>query len=130
MNVKLKGIFFNKTKKTGEPYINRNGSPFTMVNIVSENGGKASCYCEDIKHAPKLAIMKNWKSGDTVDIEITESNGFKNFDLPKKMKAEPERSVEEIAEKEGWTVEETKPIYGKDPDEPTPDPILLENIPF
>jgi hypothetical protein len=114
--VKLKAIYFNNTKKDGSPCINKNGSPFTMINIVSENKNKASCYAEDIRDHAKLAIMKSWVAGQEVEITITQSNGFTNFDLPK----QPQTAKPVEVKKPEITVEEVEKIFGQDPDENLP----------
>lgn len=104
--VKIKSIFVNSKKKDGTPYVNKNGDNFQMAVLTSESGNKASLYlgARDIN---KLALVKTWKPGDQVEVTITESNGFKNFDvvMPKKPVVQ-EQSLEEI--------------WGEDPGEEIP----------
>ena len=74
----LKSVYINSKNKEGKPYVNKNGEPFKMAIIESESGNKASKYLGP-KDDYYYDIISEWKEGTEVDIEITESNGFKNF---------------------------------------------------
>jgi len=82
MRIKLSKVFINEKKKDGTPYVNKNGEPFKMAFITSENGNKASMYIGQMD-LHKFEIVSKWKEGDEVDVEITKSGEFTNFDLPK-----------------------------------------------
>lgn len=82
MKITLKNIYINDKNAKGVPYLNKNGEPFKMVNIVSDRENKASMYVGP-KDTDKLLILETWKPGDTVDIEITKGEKFTNFNLPR-----------------------------------------------
>ena len=124
MQVKLKNVFVNKTKKDGTPYVNKNGENFAMANIVSENGNKASCYIgkNDIE---KLAVISSWRPGDTVEVEITKSGDYTNFNLLKVAKP----VVAEDPRQETPSQEQLVEMFGAPP-QAEKDPINPSDIPF
>ena len=74
MNVKIDQLYHNETDKNGNKLISgRTGRPYTRCVIVS---GDTKYYGFGSK------TTKSWKEGDTVEIEVTENNGYKNFKLP------------------------------------------------
>lgn len=81
MRVKLKSVYLNTKKKDGTPYINKNGEPFKMAVITSELGNKASKYL-GVGNEKAEALISSWKAGDEVEVEITKSGVYNNFDLP------------------------------------------------
>lgn len=79
--VTLKSVFINDRNSKQEPYIDKNGKPFKMVNIVSDKGNKASMYIGEFGKK-FLPIIEKWKAGDTVDLIIKKDGDFTNFRLP------------------------------------------------
>lgn len=64
------------TDKQGNKLINKNGKPYTRVLIDTTDGRKMSGFGSQ--------ETSNWNEGMEVEVEVTESNGYLNFNLPKK----------------------------------------------
>jgi len=77
MECTIKTIIRKDKNKEGKPYVNKKGEPFTLISLQVEElpsewmSGFANDYNAE------------WKTGDTIDIEITEKKVgerlFKNF---------------------------------------------------
>lgn len=149
MKVKIKSIWINSDFK-GKPFITSKGEPYKTASLTSENGNKAKMFIWN-NEPEKLAEVQSWRSGDTVEVEITKKGEHINFNLPKfapALKENPKTlntatpqsrmltnadlvpkrpivdPIKQIAEDFGGEV------YGQDPDEHTPDPISGDEIPW
>lgn len=65
---------FTKDKE-GNPLTTKQGKPYTRVLIDTADGRKMSGFGNQ--------TTSNWKEGDEVEVEVTESNGYLNFRVPK-----------------------------------------------
>jgi len=84
MHVKIKSIFVNDKKQNGEPYVDKNGRPFKRAVLETEDGKKASKILPEKYGAKDLAIIEEWKKGDTVDVIFEENGEYMNFKIPNK----------------------------------------------
>lgn len=132
--ITIKSIFINSDFK-GKPFINKNGRPYKRATITSMTGKKASMYIGETD-VNKLAVVSQWKAGDTVQVEIEQVGDYTNFSLPKQPQtvdvSEKPTNAPQIAPQQptGITVEEIEQaFYGKDPDDAVPDMENVE-IPF
>jgi len=123
MQIKLKSCFINSTKKDGTSYINKNGEPFKMCNITSENGNRASLYIGSTD-TWKLEIVEKWKSGDEVNVNLTKSGEYINFDIIK-----PQVIVAEDPRQDEPTKEQITEMFSN-PNIGEKDPISPADIPF
>lgn len=99
MIVKIGSIFLNDTKADGSQYINKNGEPFHMANLKSDQGNKASMYLGP-NDSEYLRIIQGWRAGDEVEVIIEESERGPNFKpvtgTSKPQADQPAKSVAEI----------------------------------
>jgi hypothetical protein len=80
MRIKLKSVFINDKKSDGTPYKDKNGNPFKMCMIESENGNKASMFLGKFQEK-QIPVLQTWKAGDTVDVIIEKNGEYTNFNL-------------------------------------------------
>ena len=78
--VTLKSCFVNNKDAQGQPLITKKGDPYSRVVIETVNGNKASCTIWNNQPA-KLAIASTWRPGDTIDVTLTQSGEYTNFDF-------------------------------------------------
>lgn len=74
--IKIARIGAFNTDKQGNKLINRNGKPYTRVLIDTTDGRKMSGF--------GTQETSGWNEGMEVEVEVTESNGYLNFSVPKK----------------------------------------------
>lgn len=83
MLTQIKSIYINDKKPSGEPYIDKTGTPFKRAVLETADGRKASMIIG--KYGAKdLAIIQGWKQGDFVDVVFEEVGQFTNFKIPSK----------------------------------------------
>ena len=80
MQATLKSVFVNFKDAKGTPFTTKKGDPYNRVVIETVNGNKASCTIWD-NQPVKLAIAKSWRPGDTIEVNITQSGEYNNFDF-------------------------------------------------
>lgn len=79
------------TKKDGTPLVGGNGRPYTSLRIKTQEHGDKFLSSFD---GPET---KEWKVGDTVDIEVEQKGDFLNFSYPKKPRGGAGISPEQFA---------------------------------
>jgi hypothetical protein len=83
MKTILKEIIFYETNKESQPYLDKEGRPFSRVQIKTEAHGKDRLSGFAYQQSP----MRKWKVGDEIEIEIEEKQykgkTYLNFKLPK-----------------------------------------------
>lgn len=92
MQVKLTDVKKYTTKKDGTPLM-ANGRPFTSLRIkTAEHGDKILSGFENPQN-------KDWKVGDTVEIDVEQNGEYWNFSTPKLPKGYslPSQTQEDIA---------------------------------
>jgi hypothetical protein len=122
--VKITRIARSEKDKDGKELISlKNGKPYTKISLKTEQFGD--------KWLGGFGNTSNslWKEGDTVDIQVTESNGYLNFNSPRtlldkkfeKLEARLEKLENILIKKAeaGEIIEqvEEKPEGAVDPDE-------------
>lgn len=73
--VTLARVSHFKKDKDGNPLTTRAGKPYTRCLIDTTDGRKLSGFGNQ--------TTSSWNEGMEVDIEVTESNGYLNFSVPK-----------------------------------------------
>lgn len=86
MKIVIDKMLIKCRKKDGSPYIDKNGNPYRLISIKSEDNWY-SCF-------EKKGITDKWHEGDTIDVEVKDSNGYKNIVLPSQKVAREE--IDEI----------------------------------
>jgi len=81
--IKLKAVYINDTNAQKEPLFTKKGEPYKRVVIESESGNKASMniFSNNGIYDSKLHVVSQWKAGDTVNVELSQSGSFLNFDI-------------------------------------------------
>ena len=73
MQITIKDIKTFTKDKTGAPLISaKTGRPYTRMSLTTEEHDKPLSGFAN-------AQSNTWKVGDTVDVEVTENNGYLNF---------------------------------------------------
>lgn len=78
MQVKLTKVSRTTSDKEGNALKTKDGRPYTRISIKTEQ--HADKYLSGFENAD----TKNWKEGDTVEIDVTENGQYLNFKVPKK----------------------------------------------
>ena len=71
--IKIVSIYHNKNKKNGDPYISKDGKPYEVCAIKTDDG-----YVNGFANA----TTRSWKVGDEVELDIIMNGDYKNFKLP------------------------------------------------
>lgn len=78
----LTRVYISDKSKDNKPFVDKNGKPFSRVAIQTSQTGDEWYSCLSYKDTdPERKLMQ----GTDVDIELFESNGFKNFKLPSRL---------------------------------------------
>lgn len=72
MKITIKSINTFTKDKSGNPLMSKMGKPYTRMSITTEEHDKPLSGFAN-------AQSNTWKVGDTVDVEVTENNGYLNF---------------------------------------------------
>lgn len=91
MKVKIKSIYINSTNKDGEQLQTSAGKPYKKAVLTSESGKKASFFIWQDLEPIYLPIIGLWKEGDTVDVKITKSGEYYNFEPINELQSIKER---------------------------------------
>lgn len=146
MLTQIKSIYINDKKPSGEPYIDKSGSPFKRAVLETADGKKASMILGSKYGAKDLATIQTWRPGDSVDIVFDQVGDFLNFKLPTKtdIVVEKTNSLEERVSavesqikslysfvKSSRVQKETRELQKEIQSEaPTLGEVRLEDIPF
>lgn len=84
MLTQIKAIYINDKKPSGEPYIDKSGSPFKRAVLETADGKKASMIISQKYGAKDLTTIETWKPGDSVDLVFETKGDFTNFKIPTK----------------------------------------------
>ena len=79
MKVTITSISRKNVNKDGQPYLDRNGRPYWLISIQTQEHGKQYLSGFGYEGEPQMA----WKGGDVVDIEIQTKGKYVNFRVPK-----------------------------------------------
>jgi hypothetical protein len=74
-------VFVNTKNKNDEPYKDKNGSPFSIANLIYDGTKQASMFLGKWADKEEAEIRK-WKEGDRVLVKITQDGNFTNFSIP------------------------------------------------
>lgn len=76
--VEITGVWINEKDKNGNPFISKKGIAYKKMSIKTKEYGDKylSGFCNKQN--------ENWKSGDVVEILVTENGQYLNFEVPKK----------------------------------------------
>lgn len=77
MQVKLTKIYTTNKDKAGNDLKSKKGAPYTRMSIKTEQHGDK--WISGFKNKDNA----HWKEGDTVEVNITESGQYLNFETPK-----------------------------------------------
>ena len=72
----LKGFFINTSDKEGRVYRDKKGRKFSRVVLSTSEGQYSKLFYEDEED-----LIPKWKAGDSVDVNLSENKGFKNWDF-------------------------------------------------
>lgn len=76
--ITIGAIYKNWSNKDGQPYLDKNQRPQCRVVVVPQNSKeKISSFC--YQGSPVL----DWNAGQTIEVDVTEKNGYLNFSEPK-----------------------------------------------
>lgn len=78
MQVTLTKIYTTNKDKAGNPLKSAKGVPYTRMSIKTEEHGDK--WISGFQNKESI----NWKEGDTVEVEVTQSGEYLNFSTPKK----------------------------------------------
>jgi len=94
--IQLQDIKIFTKKKDGQLYIDKTGKKFARVSIKFQDKWASTLIYED--NLEKKEIIKTWKANDVVEIAISQSGDFLNFELPNlnsnEMTVQIEKAVE------------------------------------
>lgn len=95
--IKLSKVYINNIGKDGNRLITKSGNPYTLVTLMFDDK-KASMFCDDKYGAKDLEVIRGWKEGDTVTLNLEQNGEWLNASLPKKTELLEER----LARIEKW----------------------------
>ena|SRR3990167_6499118 len=76
MKVKITQLYRSFNKKDGTPLVNKKGNPYERVSIKTDQHGEVWI------GGFGDSANKEWKIGDTIDVEIAQNGVYWNFKEP------------------------------------------------
>lgn len=77
MKYTITALIRKTTKKDGTPLVTKDGRPYAMLSIKTEQHG------DKWLSGFEGTISKNWKVGDTVEFNVVPNGEYLNFEVPK-----------------------------------------------
>lgn len=84
MQVIVQSFNLNSSRQDGTPYVDKNGNPFKMAILETQDGRKASMYVGKFQQK-LIPIMQSWTPGKAIDVEFEQKGEYLNFKIPSKM---------------------------------------------